>query len=380
MELCRESNRKSVSAGSCLKRIPIVVVLAGSLLVCALWDGRHVTDPTARVDNGDEAFDRQVEYALQSVRAIRVGSDSPPWVMMHALLAFGPDFAIVDVKRNRPVGVLDWICGPGSSAFFQVAQGGSLTELRRPVALWGHSECHADQWLYVLSTHPVPLLRTILLPEGSFTLRDLLETGKRRCASECTETSAWTVPAFCRYVPRKARWQNERGEKVTMTGLATDFLQREDWRTGPCRGTHHLYALASLQAAGILKGDAAARLDQTLKEALRLLQRNQNSDGTWMCNWQTERDKPQNVFDTIHITGHHLEWIALAATQVQLNEKWLRDAVHGLVTAVEGVNEVEVRKMMATRPEIYGSLCHAVRALHLIHRRWCCAPDRGTRR
>lgn len=354
--------------------IQVAAVIACAVLVHALWgptDRAHQTPGGKKVS---PTLGEPMEEVLRSVRSIRIGSDSPPWVVMHALLAFGPDLEIVDVRRDQPVRILDGICGPGAARFFQVMPGSSRGNRGTPDGIQSRSECHPDQWLCILSAHAVPLTRRIVLDGEYFTLRDRLEASKGQSASGCSETAAWTIPALCCYLPRKARWQNELGEEVTMTSVATDFLRREDWRTGPCNGTHHLYALASLKVARILRGETATRLDRTLEEALRLLQRNQNADGTWMCNWQTEKDKPQDVFDTVHITGHHLEWIALAATEEQVNAKWLLDAVRGLIGAIRGIDAAEVEKAIKARPEAYGSLCHAARGLHLIKKRWSCEP------
>jgi hypothetical protein len=360
--------------------VPVAVLIAGGVSICALRDPGRTANSTLGTDSAHKVSEEKADQAIRSVRSIRIDSDSPPWVIMHALLAFGPDFEIADVRRHEPVRILDWICGPGSVGFFQVVPGSSYRNSGTRDGVQSRSECHPDQWLCILSAHSVPLSQRISLDGKRFTLSDLLEASRQQSASGCSETAAWTIPAFCRYVPSKARWQNELGEEVTVAGLAMDFLQREDWKTGPCNGTHHLDALAALKAAGILKSEAAARLDQVLSEALQLLQRNQNADGTWMYNWQTEKDKPQNVFDAVHIAGHHLEWVAVAAAEEQLNEEWLQNAVRGLVTAIDGMDMAEVEEAMKLRPEVYGSLCHAVRGLRLINRRWRSAGQHSKRR
>jgi len=66
--------------------------------------------------------------------------------------------------------------------------------------------------------------------------------------------------------------------------------------------------------------------------------------------------------------------IALAATEEQLKEEWLQNAVRGLVTAIQEIDMADVEKAtMKSRPEVYGSLCHAARGSYLINMRWTCA-------
>jgi hypothetical protein len=134
----------------------VAAIIAGGVMLHALWDAGRVTNHAAEVDHVREGLAEQVEHAIQSIRSIRVDSNSPPWVMMHALQAFGPDFEMVDAKMNKPMRILAWICGPGSAEFFQTVNRGSCADHCISVAVQGYSECHPDQWFCILSAYSVP--------------------------------------------------------------------------------------------------------------------------------------------------------------------------------------------------------------------------------
>jgi hypothetical protein len=200
-----------------LKWMLVTALLAGGILIHALWDPERTVDPTSDMNQVSKPLAEEAEQAIQSIRSIRVGSDSPPWVLMHALLAFGPDLEMVDAKTKKPMRILNWMCGPGSAGFFHLILDNSGENHGVPDRVQSRSECHPDQWLCIMSAHPVPLTQELFSMEGISRLiivlrlsSDRVSPGARRHA-RADPVGLWNrVRAEEAVRPKKGRWRRHR--------------------------------------------------------------------------------------------------------------------------------------------------------------------------
>lgn len=121
--------------------------------------------------------------------------------------------------------------------------------------------------------------------------------------------------------------------------------------------------LAVNEKVPILSGTATHRGEDYLSRIASLLATTQHSDGAWRVDWSVGEQchppasAPSSWGASIHVTGHHLEWLAIAPRRL-LPVNSIQQAIDFLTRGLQTV----------TSREILGSYCpwsHAVRSLLL---------------
>ena len=98
-----------------------------------------------------------------------------------------------------------------------------------------------------------------------------------------------------------------------------------------------------------------------MKKVAVLLSRSQAAEGYWTRRWPygaaAKTDKA-SLSDKILVTGHHLEWLALAPAEIHPPREQLVRAAQWLAWAMLEVDDAQLAKS-------YGPFSHAARALCL---------------
>jgi hypothetical protein len=148
----------------------------------------------------------------------------------------------------------------------------------------------------------------------------------------------WAAVALAGYLPPAAGWANKHGRRYTFDELLGRLCDRPDG-AGGCHGAHVCYAVAVLLRAAdehpILSAAARRRgVERLQREADRLVAA-QRPDG----GWDPERvyppgpDSPPPVpAGRLVLTGHSLEWMALAPPEVAVPDRVVQAAA-GFVAA-----------------------------------------------
>ena len=238
---------------------------------------------------------------------------------------------------------------------------------------------HYDHTLASLAEIGTALDFPVLTPLRRATLKDVLEQSLRDFSLNQAEYE-WSALAFALYLEPTRGWVTSEGQWVTFDRIA-ERIMRETLSRGVCSGNHRLYALTSflrlddqMQRAGdpaLLSPGLRARVIDHLRGVTEDFVRHQHVDGFWNGDWSTSTpsssepgDTPEDSINTrLIVTGHVLEWWALAPPELHPPHEVLVDAGQWLVRTVDALSGDEVDRY-------YSFLSHAGRALALWRGRW----------
>ena len=225
------------------------------------------------------------------------------------------------------------------------------------------SSYHADDVLATLAETGVPLDATIRLRGGEEAkVADLFRGARHRFYLDRHEYE-WSIIAFVRYAHPLHPWRNKYGERIDVEALVKELTDKQP-ELGPCDGLHRLEALAVLyrldQQAPALSLRARHRMLSYMKRASEQLAASQSIEGYWASGWSRASD-PQTsatLHDKLLVTGHHLEWLALAPEEIQPPRESIVRAGQWLT---KPLLELDARQLH----DAYGPYSHAARALCL---------------
>lgn len=227
---------------------------------------------------------------------------------------------------------------------------------------------HTDHTVACLAEVGTPLSFPVVTPERDTTYRVLVEQTLREF-NLFQEEYEWSAKVSVLFLPPITQWRAMDGQQLSFDRLARRIM-RDPWRRGVCWGQHRLFGLVCFlrvdEQIPILSRDTRERVYQFLNEATQRLVADQHADGFWNDDWSrakpatlepSQRDGDQ-LGDRLLVTGHVLEWWALAPQEVQPPRKVLVAAAQWLVRTVEALPEQELQQN-------YAFLSHAARALAL---------------
>lgn len=192
-------------------------------------------------------------------------------------------------------------------------------------------EGHIGQTLAIFGKIGVPSSSRVRTEEGSCSVREAI-SGVIELFSLNGE-SDWMIATLAHYLPAGARWRNRWGEDFTFSDVGASLVNRKLGR-GPCSGAHTLYLLALLLRRGaqqqIFDSALEAEMRARITDACLLLELNQGDNGGWGDDWWSADKGDQSTeqrLTSLHVTGHHLEWLTLCDRHSRLDEQRLRRAM-----------------------------------------------------
>lgn len=226
------------------------------------------------------------------------------------------------------------------------------------------SSYHIDDLLATLAESGTPLTAPLKLRGEQATVGDLLRDSLTRFHLERWEYE-WSAISYARYVFPQREWRNKYGAEIDLAGLVHELISHP-LDAGPCNGTHRLEALVVLyradEEAKALPPGVKRRIVNHLKRVSDLLVAAQTRDGYWTRKWPAgaaaNADDKATLHDQLLVTGHQLEWLALAPEEVQPPRETIVRAGQWLVKTLTEIDE-------KTLLEAYGPYTHAARALCL---------------
>lgn len=196
---------------------------------------------------------------------------------------------------------------------------------RYRVAEWRNmpGEWHPGQVLSALAECGVPLTQDLVtISDRTITVSDLVED----CAQSFSfdEDIEWRSVALAVYRPHITSWTTRAGEDVSFDRITKELLRRTRTQGGltSCWGTHAFYTLAvflSVDGSVPIWRDRSLKADVTasLMNASDNLASTQRNDGAWDEHWSLP-GMTRSVLSTeqrLLVTGHHLEWLAMAPSE-----------------------------------------------------------------
>ncbi|HZZ70613.1 MAG TPA: hypothetical protein VFE24_00050 [Pirellulales bacterium] len=295
-------------------------------------------------------------------------------VLVHALRLWGPtvdfgDPAIPSGPEMRAYFLQDaafqrW-AGADAPPLFALDPAGARV---RPALLNNPFEqsgsVHVDDLLATLGEIGTPLAQPLDTRDGRTSVENLLFGALHRFHLEQQEYE-WTAISYARFVAPQTSWTNEHGQRITVEELVDDLIQHPV-EEGVCGGTHRLEALVVLlrvdDQAHFLAPRTRRKITVHLGRVSAYLVRAQAPQGYWTRGWirgaPPRAGEKLDLGDEILLTGHHLEWLALAPPEVQPPRETIIRAGQWLVRAMLEVDHDTLTKW-------YGPFSHAARALCL---------------
>ncbi len=235
------------------------------------------------------------------------------------------------------------------------------------------SSSHFDHTLACLAEVGTPLDYNIRTPTRVTTVRAAVEQSLRDFSLNQFEYE-WNAIVYALYMKPPGHWTTREGQEMTFDRLA-DRIMRERLPHGVCRGNHRMHALVVILRADeiepILTEAGRRRVLDYLKDVTALLVSTQRTDGSWEPDWQeppaknpnSDGKKVSDVATRLLVTGHALEWWALAPAEVLPPRETLVRAGQWTVKAVETLDSETLLRQ-------FGPLSHAGRALALWRAKW----------
>ncbi len=232
------------------------------------------------------------------------------------------------------------------------------------------STAHVDHMLAGLAEVGVPLDFPIRTPAGQATVRSMLQRSLRKFSLNQLECE-WSALAYALYLESGQPWVSSEGQKITFDRIA-DRLMRRSLPESACYGNHRLHVLVVFlrvdEQHSILSPGCRARVIRHLQDAVSALVESQHPLGYWDENWAAgippgvEEDEQGDDVDPLgsrlQMTGHILEWLALAPAEVLPFRDVVARAGQWLTGAVINMDDEQTR-------EGFAFLTHVGRALAL---------------
>jgi hypothetical protein len=233
---------------------------------------------------------------------------------------------------------------------------------KRVVLRWPTmEEAHEGQFLAAMAESRVPANALVLSANGRTTIRDLVEES---CLSPRTVAAVeFSAVALAVYGQPECRWFAEPSRQFDE--IMAMLLERADAEEATCHGTHVLYSIAAMlnvnRSRPILGAAAEARGRVHLALVGRRLGQMQHSDGAWRFDWRRNRPfeapagQQAGWGADVQVTAHHLEWIAVAPTEVLPDDAVIR-ALGFLHQRLHVAGDTDIRRD-------YCGYTHAIRSL-----------------
>lgn len=348
---------------------PKGVVRTWWLVACAILQACNPQSETGNLRPTANDL-RPMQEAIERVKAISLCSQDMPWTIMHAIMAFGPDFKVVARETSNTIKALDYLLDD-RPPMKKVAVFGETQRLLSEKRYGGEhiGVDHDAQLLAFLLQVGVPLEQPLLTREGrAHKLGDLIPATKLYSTIPGEYDFRIYVLASC--VPAGEKWLNIYNKEVDFHACLRYALGSEQESRSACWRTHLLYSLAQIQTLpqGKICAEDGGLIDSYVKNMVARAVRNQNRDGSFNENWYEKRAPASDSLSQLAINGHMLAWLMLPREKSASH----RAMVHKLAKEVARTMLEEANKdglssylsgAMGHPHHTYAALAHAVQGL-----------------
>jgi len=225
---------------------------------------------------------------------------------------------------------------------------------------------HIDKVLSVAGEIGIPAAYEVLADDRSGAISDVVSDALHLVY--LAQEIEFTTKALLLYLELPAQWTVRDGSVISTDDLLMRLVKhRIDAR--PCFGTHRCLVLA--MAAQIDRGvpflgeSVRKAVAVAIRDASLMLEGSQHFDGSWGTDWTAgtatgdDEGHATELLASAVVTGHHLEWIAVAPDDLRPSALSVERAIVWLQSALS----VQPPQFYL---EHYGPLTHAARALVIL--------------
>lgn len=280
-----------------------------------------------------------------------------PWAVMHALLAFGPDYELQ--HGNSRVNAIGWMCHNGTCRTQRI-----FTPRGRGFVpnVGGGVQGHEGQFLAILAQSNVPLDYPIQIGANKFKVEDLV----RYEMATCKERSELTFKliGLSYYLDSNKQWRANDGRIWSIQKLIQEELAQPVVGAA-CGGTHRLMGFSFSVRQRSMQGQPIngqfARADQFVRNYVDYTWTLQNPDGSFSTSWYEGRGNEPNDERKVQTTGHMLEWLMYTLPDHEINQPRVQKSIDFLLSKIYDKKEHKWP---------IGPRGHATRAVALYHGRY----------
>ena len=220
-------------------------------------------------------------------------------------------------------------------------------------------EKHLDETLSVLAEIGINSDHPILFSEHTATVSDAVRASATNFV--LTQTLDFSAVVLAHYLPPQSTWTNKFGDTLSFDDVCRQLCD-QPLGQGNCYGCHAMYALAVIVAADgqhPILSDGARRAARTrMLHAVSTLRKSQRGDGCWDTNWfdPAKAVSRADAADPLSVTGHSLEWLAVAPPDIVGDPQIVSRACEGLLAVL-------LTSPPGSVGDNYNAFTHAARAL-----------------
>lgn len=292
------------------------------------------------------------------------------WQILHGVLAFQRDFLIETEPGGQRVSAVEHLLAGGAMNGWQLRPGVVIDQSAERRGLIADLDLgsktgqgHVDQWLAILAQCGLEPSEPLTVGGRQHTIEDLVRQAQWDVPRNMDQEYSWTLIGLTAYLPTTASWTAQDSQTWSIERLV-ELETQQDLASSACGGTHRLSALCLAinrhQADGHPLVGAWSAAEQKIAAAIEAARRSQNADGSFSSNYFQRGGRSADLTQDLGVSGHVLEFLALAVDDQQLTEPWMKRAV----AHVCGV----LRKTRAVPVEC-GALYHAVHGLVIYRQR-----------
>lgn len=334
--------------------------------------GQETELPQPRLATADPTDLRsRIDAAVDTVRRRDLHTSHGFWTVFHGVLGLGPD-AILRDPWGRRIRAMDHLFDGGDLRGLRFIPTRHGLDVQMGPTFVGQG--HQDQFVAEMAQWGVPADRRVRVEGQDHRFLDFVRQSQMRARVTAGQELSWAIIAVGQYLGTELEWVNEAGERVRFEELMRYELNASV-EAAACGGTHRLFGLNWAYRLHLGRGgreigvwaDVPKKMAQYRDRAREL----QNPDGTFSTSyfrgWGDDADKQLRVSST----GHTLEWLALALSDDELREPWVRNAAGTLADLLTGLRDESVES---------GALYHAVHGLLIYRTRVYGDPPPGSSR
>lgn len=293
---------------------------------------------------------------------------------MHAVIPYGMDLQI-DTPDRGEVSAVEYAFDNGMLDGFELrVEPEPLEATGRPgiAARFNPGsyigQGHVDQWLAIFAMAKIPLETMVKVGEKSLTLEDWARQTQWDVSKNPVDEYAWTLIALTHYFPNEPRWMTEAGVEVSWELLLEYELKQSNSETA-CGGTHRMAGIVSALNAQARLGLADSKVWQEaraqVENALDQVRQSRGTDGRLSSYYFSRPGSSRDLFAELSSAGHLFEFVALAASDSELQSAWVERAANHLCELLELTSNQELD---------CGALYHALHGLRVYQTRRFSTP------
>jgi hypothetical protein len=355
---------KMTSPRFCRSAIALAIFIVASVVGCT----KDPTPPSFTAskfpppDELRDRIDKMVDHTRDN-RTLKTDTHNA-WQIVHGILPYGKDFKVE--HNGQLIGALEYLLEGGELKGWDLRPGDKgVIAILAPGSK--EAQGHPDQWIGYLSQCNLAPDDKLVVGGKDYEVGDLMKQALWDVKPGME--GSWTLMAASTYFPADHKWTASDGQEWTTERLAV--MESGAPLVGAeaaCGGTHRLYALSRainrhLQDTGTPSSKLTGgwkKVDSVVQDCVKKARAYQQPNGSFSTNFFARAGSSPDIDNTLHATGHTLEWLVVALDDNQFNQDWVTAAV---VKVVQLLEENQDRELDC------GALYHAARGLMLYRQR-----------